>query len=56
MEDRQLITRRKLRFEGSLMPLEKYEELRNFFSVVQKGDGDQAVLRPESELKTQSQN
>jgi hypothetical protein len=56
VEDRQLITRRKLRFEGSLMPLEKYEELRNFFSVVQKGDGDQAVLRPESELKTQSQN
>jgi len=56
VENRQLITRRKLRFEGSLMPLEKYEELRNFFSVVQKGDGDQAVLRPESELKTQSQN
>jgi hypothetical protein len=56
VEDRQLITRRKLRFEGSLMPLEKYEELRNFFSVVQKGDGDQAVLRPESELKTESQN
>jgi hypothetical protein len=56
VEDRQLITRRKLRFEGSLMPLEKYEELRNFFSVVQKGDGDQAVLRPESELKTQNQN
>ena len=56
VEDRQLITRRKLRFEGSLMPLDKYEELRNFFSVVQKGDGDQAVLRPESELKTQSQN
>jgi len=56
VEDRQLITRRKLRFEGSLMPLEKYEELRNFFSVVQKGDGDQAVLRPESEIKTQSQN
>lgn len=56
VEDRQLITRRKLRFEGSLMPLEKYEELRNFFTVVQKGDGDQAVLRPESELKVQSQN
>jgi len=56
VEDRQLITRRKLRFEGSLMPLEKYEELRNFFSVVQKGDGDQAVLRPESDLKAQSQN
>ncbi|HEX3586100.1 MAG TPA: transglutaminase domain-containing protein [Candidatus Angelobacter sp.] len=56
VEDRQLITRRKLRFEGSLMPLEKYEELRNFFAVVQKGDGGQAVLRPESELKAQSQN
>jgi len=56
VEDRQLITKRKLRFEGSLMPLEKYEELRNFFSVVQKGDGDQAVLRPESDLKEQSQN
>jgi hypothetical protein len=56
VEDRQLTTRRKLRFEGSLVPLDKYEELRNFFSVVQKGDGDQAVLRPESELKAQSQN
>ena len=39
-----------------LMPLEKYEELRNFFSAVQNGDGDQAVLRPESDLKVQSQN
>jgi Transglutaminase-like superfamily len=56
VEGRQLITRRKLRFEGSLMPLERYEELRNFFSVVQKGDGDQAVLRPEAEVKAQSQN
>lgn len=56
VEDRQLITRRKLRFEGSLLPLEKYEELRNFFTVVQKGDEDQAILRPESELKEQSQN
>jgi hypothetical protein len=56
VEDRQLITRRKLRFEGSLVPLEKYEELRNFFSVVQKGDGDQAVLRPENELKAESPN
>ncbi|HEX3092118.1 MAG TPA: transglutaminase domain-containing protein [Candidatus Angelobacter sp.] len=56
VEDRQLITRRKLRFEGSLMPLEKYEELRNFFSVVQKGDGDQAVLRSERNEKSQNQN
>jgi hypothetical protein len=39
-----------------LVRLEKYEELRNFFSVVQKGDGDQAVLRPENELKAESPN
>ena len=56
VEDHQLITKRKLRFEGSLVPLEKYEELRNFFSVVQKGDGDQAVLRSERDEKSQNQN
>jgi hypothetical protein len=56
VEERQLITKRKLRFEGSLLPLEQYEELRNFFTVVQKGDGDQAVLRPEAEVKAQGQN
>lgn len=51
VEDRQLITRRKLRFEGSLVPLEKYEELRNFFSVVQKGDEGYVVLQPEQSEK-----
>ncbi|HET8891975.1 MAG TPA: transglutaminase domain-containing protein [Candidatus Angelobacter sp.] len=56
VEDRQLVTKRKLRFEGSLVPLEKYEELRNFFSVVQKGDGDQAVLQKEQNESSQNQN
>jgi hypothetical protein len=38
------------------MPLEKYEELRNFFNVVQRAYGDQAVQRPESEIKEQGPN
>lgn len=50
------VTRRKLRFEGFELPPEKYEELKNFFSVVQKGDEGHAVLRPDGEEKAQSRN
>jgi hypothetical protein len=54
VEDHQLLTKRKLRFEGSQLPLEKYEELRNFFSVVQKGDEGYAVLQPEQSEKARN--
>lgn len=45
-----------MRLEGQQFPPDKYEELKNFFSVVQRGDGGQAVLRREGEEKTQGQN
>jgi Domain of Unknown Function with PDB structure (DUF3857)/Transglutaminase-like superfamily len=45
VEDDHLVTKRKLRFDGLQLPPDKYEELRNFFSVVQKGDEGHAVLR-----------
>jgi hypothetical protein len=45
VKDHQLITERELHFKGTELPPEKYEELRNFFSVVQKGDEGHAVLR-----------
>jgi len=54
--DRQLITKRKLHFEGAQLPPEKYEELRNFFSVVQKGDEGHAVLQMERTEKAQNPN
>ena len=47
VEDRQLVTRRNLRFEELQLPPEKYEELKNFFTIVQKGDDGHAVLRHE---------
>jgi Transglutaminase-like superfamily/Domain of Unknown Function with PDB structure (DUF3857) len=53
-QDGQLITLRKLRLDGLQFPPDKYEELRNFFSVVQKGDGGQAVLRIGATEKAQS--
>jgi len=56
VEERRLVTKRQLRFEGSEFPPDKYEELKNFFSVVQKGDEGHAVLRPEAEQKAQNPN
>ena len=44
VQDGQMTTKRKLRFEKLQLPPEQYEELRNFFSVVQKGDEGRAVL------------
>jgi hypothetical protein len=45
VKDHKLITARELDFKGTELPPEKYEELKNFFSVVRKGDEDHAVLR-----------
>ena len=56
LQDRLLVTKRKMRLDGLQFPPDKYEELKNFFSVVQKGDGGQAVLRQQGEEKAQSQN
>ena len=47
VEDRQLVTRRKLRFEELQPPPKKYEKLKNFFTIVQKGGDGHAVLRHE---------
>src|SRR5262249_11243809 len=55
-QERQLVTRRQLRFDGLQFPPEQYEVLRNFFSVVQKGDGGHAVLRSEQAEKAQATN
>jgi transglutaminase superfamily protein len=45
LEDRQLVTKRKLRFDGLQIPASQYGELKEFFAVVQKGDGGQAVFQ-----------
>jgi len=47
LKDHALITERELAFKQTELPPEKYEELKNFFSVVQKGDEGHAVLRRE---------
>ena len=47
LKDHALITERALDFKQTELPPEKYEELKNFFSVVQKGDEGHAVLRRE---------
>jgi hypothetical protein len=54
VEDDHLVTKRKLRFDGLQLPPDKYEELRNFFSVVQKGDEGHAVLRLAGQEKAQN--
>jgi hypothetical protein len=56
VEDRELVTRRKLRFAELQLPTDKYEELKNFFGIVQKGDEGHAVLRVGGEQKAQGQN
>jgi hypothetical protein len=45
VKDHELTTRRELNFKEIELPPDKYEALKNFFSVVQKGDEGQAVLR-----------
>ena len=54
LDDRQLVTTRKLRFEGQQFGPERYEELRNFFTVVQNGDGGHAVLQMETTEKSEN--
>jgi hypothetical protein len=41
----QLVTQRKLAFNGIYFPLERYSELRGFFNKVQAGDEEQAVMQ-----------
>jgi hypothetical protein len=56
LNDQQLVTKRSLRFDGLQVPPEQYGELREFFSVVQKGDGGQAVLRVGGSEQAQAPN
>ncbi len=53
LQDKLLVTNRSLRFDGLSFPPEKYPELKNSFSVVQAGDGGQAVLRVEDAAKAE---
>lgn len=45
LDGNDLTTKRSLRFDGMTFPPENYSELKNFFSIVLAGDGEQAVLR-----------
>ncbi len=56
VKDRRLITGRDLHFKKTQLPPEQYEELKNFFSVVQKGDEGHAVLERAQNEKAQIQN
>jgi hypothetical protein len=56
LDDQQLVTKRNLHFDGLQVPPEQYGELREFFSVVQKGDGGQAVLRVGGSEQAQAPN
>jgi hypothetical protein len=47
VNDHELITKRELDFKQTELFPEKYEELKGFFTVVQKGDEGHAVLRRE---------
>jgi hypothetical protein len=55
-ENQQLVTKRKLRFDSLQVPAEQYGELKEFFAVVEKGDGGQAVLRVEGGEQAQTPN
>ncbi|HYL91823.1 MAG TPA: DUF3857 domain-containing protein [Alphaproteobacteria bacterium] len=48
LNENKLSTTRLLRFDEFYLPPEKYEELRNFYSIVLAGDGGHAVLRAET--------
>ena len=56
VKDHRLITGRDLHFKKPQLPPEQYEELKNFFSVVQKGDEGHAVLERAQSEKAQTQN
>jgi hypothetical protein len=56
VDGRRLTTDRELRLKGTLFPPEDYEALRNFFSVVQKGDESHAVLERGQDEKAKNVN
>lgn len=49
----QLVVKRSLRFDGLLFAAEDYVSLKGFFSVVQAGDGGQAVLQLQQSASAQ---
>lgn len=55
LQDNQLITRRSFHVDGLTFPPEKYDELKNFFGIVQAGDGGQAVFRPQQSAAADKQ-
>lgn len=56
VEGHRLITGRDLYFKKTALAPEQYEEIKNFFSVAQKGDEGHAVLRREISEGTSNQN
>jgi Domain of Unknown Function with PDB structure (DUF3857) len=55
-ESGQLVTKRVLLFNGIFFPMNQYSELKNFFSKVQAGDEQQAVLRVGGSTSAQKGN
>ena len=56
LEGHQLTAGRKLHLNGTQFPPEKYDELKNFFSIVQKGDEGHAVLQRGQNEKAENLN
>jgi hypothetical protein len=56
LDGAQLVTRRNLLFNGIYFDLNKYAELKEFFSKVQTGDEEQAVLRAGGGVNAQKAN
>jgi len=56
IDGRQLTAGRKLHVNGTQFPSEKYDELKNFFSIVQKGDEGHAVLQRGQNEKAENLN
>jgi hypothetical protein len=56
VDGHQLTSDRQLHLKGTQFPPEKYEELKNFFSVVQKGDEGHAVLQRGQDKNAQNLN
>ena len=51
-----LVTQRQLVMNGIFVPLDKYAEVKDFFSKVQAGDEQQAVLRAGGTTSAQKGN
>lgn len=56
VEGHQLTAARQFHLTGTQFPPEKYDELKNFFSIVQKGDEGHAVLQRGQNEKAQNLN